>query len=280
MKKIVSVILALTLILALSGCKKTDNTSSESELSSEPIISSNEEDVASIEDNSSETTVVNSSEESKINSSSMTSSTNVNSNVNTTTENTNTSSQTTAKNEPSTYFEKYNLKITPISNELCFNDDPNHKCPYDKDISLQIKSIDQNSDYLFDTELFGENFDISSYNEVEYHCYAVNTYDWEECNMNRVITFDKYTGNIIGYGTLGEYGWQELNFNGKKIYVTMLNGQGAGGYVHSVICPKEYDGVVFAVFKNPSWSILSNQYKINEIVNLNNSEYYLFTAND
>lgn len=53
MKKILFVILALTLILALSGCKKTDNTSSESELSSEQIINITEESKSVIEEVSS-----------------------------------------------------------------------------------------------------------------------------------------------------------------------------------------------------------------------------------
>ena len=68
MKKAVTIILIITLILAFVGCKKIDNTSSESDLSSEPIISSNKENVVSIEDNTSDITVT-SSEQSNNNSS-------------------------------------------------------------------------------------------------------------------------------------------------------------------------------------------------------------------
>lgn len=54
MKKTVTIILTITLILALAGCKKIDNTSSDSDLSSAPVISSTEENTVSSEDNGSD----------------------------------------------------------------------------------------------------------------------------------------------------------------------------------------------------------------------------------
>ena len=62
--KKVGCLITVILFIALSGCKKIDSTSSESGLSSEPIISSNEEDVVSIEDNTSDITVTSSEESS------------------------------------------------------------------------------------------------------------------------------------------------------------------------------------------------------------------------
>ena len=61
------------------------------------------------------------------------------------------------------------MKITPISNELCFNNDPNHQCPNDKDIGITVTSVPERFYYSFDVELFDDNFDISKYKAVKYY---------------------------------------------------------------------------------------------------------------
>ena len=106
------------------------------------------------------------------------------------------------ENQATTYFEKHNLKITPISNELCFNNDPNHQCPNDKDIGITVTSVPERFYYSFDVELFDDNFDISKYKAVKYYDYAVNSQKWEDCHMSDVVSFDKYSGKTIDNGTL------------------------------------------------------------------------------
>lgn len=283
MKKAIPIVLTITLILALAGCKNIDNTYSESELSSAPLISSTTENTVSSEDDGSDISVF-SLDESKTNSSStsVTSSASTNSKVdsseNTVSTEKSNSTQTITENNPTTYFEKHNLKITPISNELCFNNDPNHQCPYDKDIGITVTSVPERFYYSFDVKLFDDNFDISTYKAVQYYDYAVDSQKWEDCHMSDVVAFDKYSGKTIDNGTLTKYGWQELIFNDKKIYVMMFNGVDESGYWHIILCPVEYDGAIFAVLGEDKdfGYITSNNCLIEKFIDLKNDKYYLF----
>lgn len=301
MKKILSVILALTLILALSGCKKTNNTSSESEFSSELLISSNEEDVVSIEDNNSETTVVNSSEESKINSSTVTPSTNVNSKVNSneTTVSTNNSSQTTEENKPTTYFEKHNLKLSPLTTKMCFNTDKNHVCGTDgadeKSITITITNCaDMKKDeYEIACNILAEeNLDVSKYKQVLFE----NAMDFSyKIPRFPTFIFDKNTGIILSHhDSVRYYGdqtccegmevWTEISINQhtEKIWSSSFGG-GLYWWEWNCFCPKDYDGLVFVIMedKNNCKGRISDGkiHTIDEVIDFENDKYYLFAAN-
>lgn len=280
MKKILSVFLALTLILALSGCKKTNNTSSESELSSEPIISSNEEDVISIENNSSETTVVNSSEESKINSSTVTPSTNVNSKVNSneTTVSTNNSSQTTVENKPTTYFEKNNLKLSAFTTNVCFNTEQGHICGTHKTISIKkdklsnLEWIDTYSEYISKGQI-----NIAKYIYIMFETYdGFLDDDYSDCCTNFMYyVFDKYTGVVFD-----PLKWIEITYN-EKTYkiISILDGGGGGYYTQSIYCPEDYDGAIFAKTESYDYFDDGKLHTIDEYIDFENDKYYLFAAN-
>lgn len=268
MKKILSVILALTLILALSGCKKTNNTSSESELSSEPIISSNEEDVISIEDNSSETTVVNSSEESKINSSTVTPSTNVNSKVNSneTTVSTNNSSQTTVENKPTTYFEKMHLKTITLNDNYCLNTET-HEC-VNISCGIEQREIKSGNDVW-------ANIPENEKNKYLYVDAIFNSH----CGANTIIAFDKYTGMILN-SCLDNAKY--FNSNGKEILAFQTWGGGGYGYrTCNTIIPQNYDGLMFLVTNSyiELYELASKTLYLDDIIDLKNEKYYIFAAN-
>lgn len=292
MKKILAFILVLS-ILVLAGCSKTGDmlSDTESDLSSQIEINTSEI-ISSSEDISSDETSSEDITSSQVDESTTTSSieSTPSSKVEETTPPTSSESSAESKTEtpttptqPTTFFEKYNLKLTPISNDLCLNDDPNHTCPYDKEISLPIYNLDENDKYLFAEEIFGNSFDPSSYKEVGYFVGAKYTYDLFSCGMTRVLIFDKYTGTILDSRAQHNQGWQELIFNDTKILYHYTGGGGAGGRGEGIYCPVDYDGAIFMVLKGkeiPSDDIYNGKItKIDEIVDFKNDTYYLFAAN-
>lgn len=293
MKKLLAFVLVLS-ILTLAGCSKTSDSlsdtpsdvSSQFEINTSEIISSSE-DISSDETSSEDIT------SSQVDESTTTSSieSTPSSKVEETTPPTSSESGTESKNEtpttptqPTTFFEKHDLKLTPISNELCLNDDPNHTCPYDKEISLPIYDLGENDKYLFAEEIFGNSFDPSNYKVVGYFISAEYTYDLFSCGMTSTVIFDKYTGTILLYSKArNNQGWQELTYNNKKIYTRYNAGGGAGGRGEGIYCPLNYDGVIFAVVKDleiPDADIDAGKItKADEIIDFENDTYYLFAAN-
>lgn len=286
MKKLLAFILAL-LILALAGCSKVDNTSSDVDTNSSEIVSSNDES-SSTETSSNETSSETSSEESSSNNS-VSLQTSIPSKTETTSTLTTSIDKTESKNEtssttttPTTYFEKHNLKLSTISNDVCFNDDPNHTCSSNKKFNLSVMDMPEMYKDFFCAELFGEQYDISKYKVIDCS-YSVDCFD---SNYSTPIFFDKYTGALLGYGKLGNSDWpywQELNCNNKNIYISVNRAIFLGISAHQLYCPKNYDGAIVAIIKNkdiPYGKINDGEtHTIDEIIDFENDKYYLFAAN-
>ena len=281
MKKAVTIILIITLILAFVGCKKIDNTSSESDISSEPIISSNRENVVSIEDNTSDITVT-SSEESKKNSSAVTPSTNVNSTEKTVSKNNDTPSQTIIKNKQSTFFEKHNLKLLPLTTNVCFNTEAGHICGTHKTITFvkdkleNLEWLDTYSDYIKDGQI-----DVSKYKYIMIETGTGAFYDdYSECfkKYNHYYVFDKYTGIVFN-----DWVWTEILYKEKNCkIIKILDGGNAGYYEESIYCPEDYDGAVFLMTESYNYNKLNDgkSHTIDEFIDFENDKYYLFAANN
>lgn len=294
MKKLLVLSLVLS-ILTLAGCSKTGNSlsyaqsdiSSQIEINTSEIISSTEN--ISSEETSSEDTTNSQIEENTTTSSAERIASSKEEEI---TPQTSSKSNAESKNEsptattqPIAFFEKYNLKLTPISNELCFNDDPDHTCPHDKEISLNEKNVSENERLwdMFSKEIFGDSFEPSTYKSVNYFVGAKYTYDLFSCGMTRVLIFDKYTGTILDSRAKHNQGWQELIYNDIKMLYQYSAGGGAGGRGEGIYCPVDYDGAIFMVVKDkeiPSDDIYEGKItKIDEIIDFENDTYYLFAAN-
>lgn len=287
MKKFIALFLCLTFIFSLTACKSTKDTSlsNTSDFTSEIIYTTNDnESTLSEEKEESSIPADVSSEETVTQNSSDTgtSSTTPTPSIPTSSMQQTTSSEIITT-EPQTYFDKMGLKITPLTNDICFNDDPNHVCPYDKQLAIEEKNMSEYSYMLelFDEDFFGDSFDVTKYKKVSYTVRANYTYEWRPCGVSDAIIFDRYTGTILYFGNLGNNDWskwQEIPFNNKKIYVNFLNGFGAGGSDAELVCPVDYDGAVFAIVKELHTEINETIKTIDEVIDFKNDEYYLFSA--
>ncbi|MGN0492247.1 MAG: hypothetical protein ACI4F7_01255 [Acutalibacteraceae bacterium] len=273
MKKTVTIILTITLILALAGCKKTNDTFYESKLSFAPVISGTEEKTVSSKDNSSDISV-SSLEESKTNSSTVNPSSNVNSKVNsseiTVSTNNSNSSQTTIENKPTTYFEKMALKTITFNDNYCLNEEI-HECVK---TSCGIEQCEMKID--------DETWANVPENEKDNYLY-VNAIFNGHCGAKAIIAFDKYTGIVLNscYDNA-----KYFNVNGNDILAFQTWGGGGDFYrTCNTVIPKYYDGLMFLVAnEHIEYSELLEKQKntmvyLNDIIDLKNGKYYIFAAN-
>lgn len=281
MKKLLAFILVLS-ILALAGCSDTgdmlsDNTSdlsSQIETNISEIISSSE-DISSEEPSSEYIT------NSQVDESTTTSSTEStpSSKVEETTPPTSSESDTESKTEtpttptqPTTFFEKHNLKLSPLTTNVCFSAEENHICALEKQIKIDILT----PDYL-PSNFPSSNIDSSKYKRIKFEFYRGYQSD---CKIESYLyIFDKYTGTILNCGY-----WKEINSN-NATYVVSAWGDGAGGgwCTYSAFGPTDYDGFIFAMVepKERNYDILNSAdfHSIDEVIDFKNDEYYLFAAN-
>lgn len=193
-------------------------------------------------------------------------------------------SSTPQKPSTPTYLEKNNLKLTSIDTNICFNMEE-HECMKNKKISIGADSHINIKNFasFFQYEPFVSS-DINKYKTVTFTLSSSeNGLHWNCGSIDNVIPFDKYTGAVLAWGIIGNGTWREVATNDRNIYVTQQIGHREYEYEHTIICPKDYDGIIFAVVKDVEipWGELSygKPYNIDEIIDFQSDEYYLFSAN-
>lgn len=278
MKRLLALLLVF-FILTLTGCNAAENTSSDIDTNSSEIVYSTDEsssktktssEEASSEENSSQTSTPSKTESTS---------------TPTTSTNKNDTSSTPQKPSTPTYLEKNNLKLTSINTNICFNTEE-HECMKNKKISIGADSHINIKNFasFFQYEPFVSS-DINKYKTVTFTLSSSeNGLHWNCGSIDNVIPFDKYTGAVLAWGIIGNGTWREITtVNDKKIYVTQQIGHREYKYEHTIICPKDYDGIIFAVVKDVEipWGELSygKPYNIDEIIDFKNNEYYLFATN-
>lgn len=301
MKKIIAIFLTLVLLTVLAGCKKTNITSSETELlNSFPVLSSVEESIVVPENEVS--SINSSSEESKTNTSKVTpnqsnsiiSSQQSNSISNTSdTEEKATSAQSSSiissqqsnsvnnttnteqseKQKPTTWFEKQGFKITPFTEKFCPSNGIGHNCNNELQVTETINDDNPNEKTVMIT--------YSNYQE----CYGDMSF----------IAFDRYTGMAIRYYRYfnDEKSYDgfvsELEINGKKIPFSWDSDSfdDVDSKIHirrmRIFCPTDYDGVVFVLGNYLEWSDnfdSSKLHTIDELIDFSGGKYYFFSASN
>lgn len=189
---------------------------------------------------------------------------------------------TAAKEE--TWFEKNGFAITPLTDDLCFNDNPDHKCAVDEDFGI----IEGNKD------AFGNTVSVpDGYKYVEYYVKAYS--QAAACApghfSKRMIAVDRYTGTVIN-GVISwnddyekEYVYKTFKVNGKTVSAAW---DGDGGtayfYANGVLCPVNYDGLVFAVadkYISTTWGTGDGKtHTLDEFIDFDTAEYYFFSASN
>ena len=105
----------------------------------------------------------------------------------------------------------------------------------------------------------------------------------------KLAAFDRYTGTVISVGYMTDDGWQDyfvkFKVDGKEISVEW---EGDGGtayaYINGVICPSDYDGVVFVYtdkWISYDWAWYDGEtHTIDEFIDFDTAEYYFFSPSN
>lgn len=287
----VAVVLAAVILILTLGGKSENNNSSDIDTTSSEIVSSADEssadsDTSSEETVSTETNSDISSSQTSTPSKTESSSTPTTSTNQTASKNETTSTPTTAPTTPTTYFEKHNLKLSPLTTNVCFNTEAGHKCGTHKKIVMETRDLATEEKYYDDLIAEG-NVDIAKYNIVCFQSYdGWFDDDYSNCLMDAnastggmAYVFDKYTGTILNTF----FGWTDIQFDNKTYKVANIADGGGGGWiVQSVYYPKDYDGLIFAkVYEKDKNNIMNDgkTHTIDEVIDFKNDKYYLFAVN-
>lgn len=281
---VLAIVIAIIILILTLGGKNENNTSSDIDTNSSEIVSSADKNSSSntssdkassatgSEENSSQTSTPNKTEST----STPTTSTNKTESKNET-----SSTPTTTPTTPTTYLEKHNLKLSPLTTNVCFNTEAGHKCGTHKEISITKENL-ADSEWLYNDLVSDGGIDVSKYNCLHFQSYNGWFDDYSECYMNDdglALVFDKYTGIVLNTF----YGWIELKYNDKTYKVAHTADGGGGGCTEqSVYCPKDYDGLIFVKTCKKDKNNFMNDGKthiIDEIIDFKNDKYYLFAAN-
>lgn len=283
------VLLSVILILTL-GDKGNNNTSSNIDTNSSEIISSTDESSSETDTSSDEVSSGTSSEEisSQTSTPSKTESTSTPTTSTNKTESKNetSSTPTTTPTTPTTYFEKHNLKLSPLTTNVCFNTDAGHKCGTHKKITMTKENL-ADKEIVYDDLVSEGKIDITKYNSLCFQSYdGWFDEDYSDCRMDAnastggmAYVFDKYTGIILNT----TFGWKEMQYNNKTYKAAHIADGGGGGWVvQTVYYPKDYDGLIFVKTCKEDKNNIMNDGKIHtidEIIDFKNDKYYLFAAN-
>lgn len=245
--------------------KKTEVTETRGDVAQETVVEeeTTEEQVETTEDTTSTTTSENTNSNSSTNStttttkpSNSTSSNNTNNNSST---NQNTQTQTpTATPTPTanTWFDKMGFKITPWTSNLCYSNVAGHTCNSNF-------SISETTDYWNCGA--GQKTVMLTHNHF---CECFDGYSF--------LPVDRYTGTVLEYSEE----FMEFETNGKTISVWGARGAGGGIFEDLVVCPADYDGVVFVLAK---WEFPENHnanlraYTADEFIDFSAGNYYFFS---
>ena len=271
------VLATLILILTLGG-KGNNNTSSDVDTNSSEIVSS-VDDTSSTETPSNEVgSEESSSQTSTPSKTEITSAPTTSTNK---TESKNETSSTTTPATPTTYLEKHNLKLSPLTTNVCFSTEAGHKCGTHKTITVKRENL-ADSECFYEDVVSKGSINITEYDRVGFETYN-GWFDegYSECYLDDgapFCVFDKYTGIV-----LETFEWNEISYNGTTHkLVSVPDGAGGGWFGQSVYCPKDYDGLVFVVIKedyNRNIFDDGKTHTIDEIIDFENDKYYLFAAN-
>ncbi len=194
----------------------------------------------------------------------------------------NTQTQTTTT--PTVYYEKYNLKFSSLSTNVCFNTEAGHTCGRHKTITIEQENlVDSGLFEIYKEMISMDGTDVTKYNRVCFKTYnGWFDEDYSDCHFDSgapFYAFDKYTGTIFN----AYNDWVQITYNGKTYKISYIpDGMGGGGTEQSVCCPKDYDGLVFVMMaENDMNREIINDGKIHtidEVIDFENDKYYLFSA--
>ena len=281
---VLAVVIATIILILTLGGKNENNTSSDIDTNSSEIVSSSDEsssetETSSDEENSKTSSEVNSSQTSTPNktesSSTPTTSTNKTESKSET-----TSTPTTTPATPTTYFEKHNLKLSPLTTNVCFNIEAGHKCALEKHTKITVGDMNNypDNDFAYEAEQGGIN--VSEYKYIEFEIYD-GWFDegYSDCGIDPmgIYFFDKYTGTYFMNAK-----WQEISHNGKTYKIAVYPwGFGGGMTNYIAFCPKDYDGLIVSATAIRDNDNLTDDkvHTFDEVIDLKNDKYYLFAAN-
>ena len=262
--------------------KKNEDTDTKEHITQETVVEeeTTEEQMETAEDTTSTTT-------GNTNSNSTTSNTPSNNTSGNNSNNNSSANQNTQMQTPTTptaYYEKYNLKFSSLSTNVCFNTEAGHTCGQHKTISIRKNNlVDMEAEDIYDDLISKGGIDKANYNCIHFDTYnGWFDADYSECYFNGgapFYAFDKYTGTIFN----AYFDWIQITYNGDTYKISFIpDGMGGGGTEQSVYCPKEYDGLVFVMMaENDMNRDIINDGKIHtidEVIDFENDKYYLFSA--
>ena len=196
----------------------------------------------------------------------------------------NQNTQTQTPTTPTAYYEKYNLKFSSLSTNVCFNTEAGHTCGRHKTITIEKENLVDSGMFEIYKEMISiEGIDVTKYNRVCFKTYnGWFDEDYSDCYFDSgapFYAFDKYTGTIFN----AYNDWIQITYNGKTYKILYIpDGMGGGGTEQSVCCPKDYDGLVFVMMaENDMNRDIINDGKIHtidEVIDFENDKYYLFSA--
>lgn len=161
------------------------------------------------------------------------------------------------ENHPETWFDKQGFKITSWTPELCKTLCESHECQGPK------FSISETTDHWAVND--EEKAIVLSY----------SLYCFENCNGG-FLPIDRNTGTILKFDDI------VLNIDGEEISLKEMNGHSGYYYNDVVICPIDFDGVVFLYSENYDFSKYdsSRLNKVEEVVDFSKGNYYFFSYNN
>ena len=166
------------------------------------------------------------------------------------------------------WFAKKGFEITPLSEELCRNEEVGHVCYGGTDYGIKVKEL-------------GDNYK-NVYISFPYSCFPFGSDKF----IGRVIAFDRNTGAVLTHDCDVFFNY---DINGKNVSIKW-GGDGVGGegswYGTDIICPVDYNSndVIFVItneFKqSPWWQDYSTTRTIDEFIDFETAEYYFFSYNN
>lgn len=161
------------------------------------------------------------------------------------------------------WFAKKGFEITPLTSDLCTNDDPEHIC-----YSLELSGCEKG---VYEKELSDGNKSVEFYFPMS--CFRQG--------LIFSIAFDRNTGVVLKYNGME---FREYEIDGQKVSIAWGgNGASGGWYTESIICPTDYDDVVFAVVDSDKinaevmWDF-DSFHTVDEIIDFETAEKYYFFA--